>query len=101
MERLIVLSKCDIGEVHDFVGHITYITHQYSLVNSIRHGYIEGKRKRRRSKRNWMNDIFEFSHLSLRQLLNTVKDCLQWKKLCYTISCDPATITTSWDEVTK
>ena len=74
-----------------------HITHHDSLANTILHGYVEGERKRGRPKRNWMNDIFEFSHLSLRQLLDIAKDRSKWRKLCYSLSCVPPTMATSRD----
>ena len=42
-----------------------YITLHDSLASTILHGCIEGKRKIGRLKKNWMNDIFEFSNLLL------------------------------------
>ena len=74
-----------------------HITRHDSLANTILHGYVEGERKRGRPKRNWMNDIFEFSHLSLRQLLDIAKDRSKWRKLCYSLSCVPPTMATSRD----
>ena len=41
-----------------------HITRHDSLASTIIHGYVEGNRKIGRPKRNWMNDIFEFSNLS-------------------------------------
>ena len=74
-----------------------HITRYDSLASTILHGYVEGKRKRGRPKRNWINDIFEFSNLSLRQLLNIVKYRSKWRKLLSSLSCDPPTMATSRD----
>ena len=52
-----------------------HITRHDSLANTILDGYVENKRIRGRPKRNWMNDILEFCHLSLSQLLDIAKDC--------------------------
>ena len=44
--------------------------------------YVEGKRNRGRPKRNWMNDISEYTHLSLGNLLEKPWNRDEWKKLC-------------------
>ena len=45
--------------------------------------YVEGKRNRDRPKRNWMNDLTEYTHLSLGNLLEKACNRDEWKKLCY------------------
>ena len=65
-----------------------YITRHDPLASTIIHGYVEGKRMRGIPKINWMNDIFEFSNLSLR-LLNIAKDRSKWRKLLSSLSCAP------------
>ena len=46
-------------------------------------GYVEGKRNRGRPKRNWMNDLTEYTHLSLGNLLEKPWNRDEWKELCY------------------
>ena len=41
--------------------------------------YVEGNRKN--IKKNWLNDIFEYSNLTLQQLLVIAKDRYKWRKL--------------------
>ena len=64
-----------------------HITRHDSLASTILHEYVEGKRKIERPKRNWMNDIFEFSNLSLRHLLDIAKDRSKCRKLLVSLSC--------------
>ena len=45
-----------------FYGHIS---RHDNLCKTIMQGYVEGKRNRGRPKRNWMNDLTEYTHLSL------------------------------------
>ena len=50
-------------------------------------GYVEGKRNRGRPKRNWMNDLTEYTHLSLGNLLNhgiemNGKSCVTEEEMC-------------------
>ena len=65
------------------------------MSKTIIQGYVEGNRKRGRPKKNWLNDIFEYSNLPLQQLLVIAKDRYKWKKLIKTLSCSPLTISTS------
>ena len=50
--------------------------------------YVEGKRNRGRPKRNWMNDLTEYTHLSLGNLLEKPwnrdewKSCVTEKEMC-------------------
>ena len=69
-----------------------HITRHNSLTSTILHGYVEGKRKRGIPKRNWMNDIFEFSNISLMQLLNIAKDRSIWRKLLSPLACARSTV---------
>ena len=46
-------------------------------------GYVEGKRDRGRPKRNWMNDLTEYTHMSLGNLLEKPWNQDEWKMLCY------------------
>ena len=46
-------------------------------------GYVEGKRNRGRPKRNCMNDLTEYTHLSLGNLLEKPWHRDEWEKLCY------------------
>ena len=51
--------------------------------------YVEGNRKRGRPKKNWLNDISEYSNLPLQQLLGIAKDRYKWRKFlkkCHVIS---------------
>ena len=51
-------------------------------------GYVEGKRNRGRPKRNWMNDLTEYTHLSLSNLLEKPwnqmnrKSCVTEEEMC-------------------
>ena len=45
------------------------ISRHNNLCKTIIQGYVEGKRNRARPKRNWMNDLTEYTHLSLGNLL--------------------------------
>ena len=82
-----------------------HITRHDSSASTILHGYVEGKRKRGRPKRNRENafiryihhDIFEFSNISLRQLFNIVKDRSKCRKLLSSLSRDPPTMSTALD----
>ena len=62
------------------------------MSKTILHVYVEGNRKRGRPKKNWLNDIFEYSNLPLQQLLVIAKYRYKWKKLLKTLSCSPATM---------
>ena len=59
------------------------------MSKTILQGYVEGNRKRGRPKKNWLNDIFEYSNLPLQQLLVIAKVRYKWKKLIKTLSCSP------------
>ena len=72
-----------------------HITRHDSMSKTIIQGYVEGNRKRGRPKKNWLNDIFEYSNLPLQQLLVIAKDRYKWKKLIKTFSCSPLTMPTS------
>ena len=74
-----------------------HITRHDSMSKTIIQGYVEGNRKRGRPKKNWLNDIFEYSNLPLQQLLVIAKDRYKWKKLLKTLSCSPPTMPTSRD----
>ena len=65
-----------------------HITRHDSMSKTILQGYVEGNRKRGRPKKNWLNDIFEYSNLPLQQLLFIAKDRYKWKKLLKTFSYD-------------
>ena len=54
-----------------------HITRHDSMSKTILQGYVEGNRGR--PKNNWLNDIFEYSNLSLQQLLVISKDRYKWK----------------------
>ena len=64
-------------------GHMTRYD---SMSKKILQGYVEGNRKSRRPKKNWLNDIFEYSNLPLQQLLVIAKVHYKWKKLIKNIS---------------
>ena len=66
-----------------------HITRHDSISKTILQGYVEGNRKRGRSKKNWLNDIFEYSNLPLQQFLVIAKDRYKWKKLLKTLSRSP------------
>ena len=51
-----------------------HISRHDSMSKTILQGYVEGNRKRGRPKKNWLNDIFEYSNLPLQQLLVIDKD---------------------------
>ena len=51
-----------------------HITRHDSMSKTILQGYVEGNRKRGRPKKNWLNDIFEYSNLPFQQLLVIAKD---------------------------
>ena len=70
-------------------GHIT--RHDF-MSKTILQGYVEGNRKRERPKKNWLNTIFEYSNIPLRQLLVIAKDRSKWKKLLKTLSFSPPTM---------
>ena len=74
-----------------------HITRHHSLTSTILHRYFEGKRKRGRQKRNWINDIFEFSNLSLRQLLILQKIVRNVESCYHYFHVLPPTMATSWD----
>ena len=76
------------------LGHIT---RHDSMSKRILQGYVESNRKRGRPKKNWLNDIFEYSNLSLQQLLVIAKDRYKWKKLIKTLPCYPHMMPTSRD----
>ena len=63
-----------------FYGHIS---RHDNLCKTIMQGYVEGKRNRGRPKRNWMNDLTEYTFLSLGNLLEKPWNRDEWKKLCY------------------
>ena len=44
------------------------------MSKTIIQGYVEGNRKREIPKKNWLDDIFEYSNLPLQQLLVIAKD---------------------------
>ena len=67
------------------------------MSKTIIQGYVEGNSKRGRPKKNWLNDIFEYSNLPLQKLLVIAKDRYKWKKLIKTLSCSPPTIPKSRD----
>ena len=39
------------------------------MSKTILQGYVEGNRIRGRPKKNWLNDIFEYSNIPLQQIL--------------------------------
>ena len=47
-----------------------HITRHDSIPKTILQGYVEGNIKRGRPKKNWLNDIFEYSNLPLQHLFN-------------------------------
>ena len=55
------------------------------------------KAKEERRREIGINDIFELSNLSLRQLLDITKDRSKWRHLLSSLSCDPPTMATSRD----
>ena len=61
-----------------FYGHIS---RHDNLCKTIMQGYFEGKRNRDRPKRNWMNDLTEYTHLSLGNLLEKPWYRDEWKKV--------------------
>ena len=63
-----------------------HITRHDSMSKIILQGYVEGNRKRGRPKKNWLNNIYEYSNLALRQLLVIAKDRYIGKKLLKTLS---------------
>ena len=75
------------------LGHIT----RYDSIKTILQVYVEGNRKRGRPKKNWLNDIFEYSNLPLHHLLVIAKNRYKWKKLLKTLPCSPPTMHTSRD----
>ena len=44
-----------------------------TLANTILQGRVEGSRKRGRPKRNWMDDVYEWTGMSTRYLLDITK----------------------------
>ena len=58
-----------------------HITRHDSMSKTILQCHVEGNRKRVRPKKNWLNDIFEYSNLPIRQLLIIAKDRSKWRKL--------------------
>ena len=58
---VLLLDKIMRRKITKF-GHIT---RHDSMYKTILQGYVEGNRKRGRLKKNWLNDIFEFSNLPL------------------------------------
>ena len=75
-------------------GHITL---HDSMSKTILQGYVEDNRKRGRTMKNWLNDIFEYSNLPLQQLLVIAKDRFKWKRLLKTLSCSPPMMPASRD----
>ena len=51
------------------------------MPKTILQGYVEGNRKIGRTKKNWLNDIFEYSNFPLQKLLVIAKYRYKWKKL--------------------
>ena len=51
-----------------------HMTRHDSMFKTIIQCYVEGNRKIERPKKNWLNDIFEYSNLPLQQLLVISKD---------------------------
>ena len=68
------------------------ISRHESLAKIILQGYDEGL-----PKRNWMDDILDWSYLPLCELLYTTADCEEWRKLCSLLSCSPPMMTSSLD----
>ena len=58
-----------------------HITRHDSMSKTILQGYVEGNGKRGRPKKNWLNDIFEYSNLPLQKLLVIAKYRYKWKTL--------------------
>ena len=57
-----------------------HITRHDSMSKTILQGYVKSNRKRGTPKKNWLNDIFEYSNLPLQLLLVIAKDHYKWKK---------------------
>ena len=61
------------------------------LTNTILQGGVEDIRKIGRPKMNWMDDVYEWTGMSTRSLLDVMKDRYSWKKLCVMLYHVPPT----------
>ena len=64
-----------------FFGHVS---RHGTLENTILQNRVEDIRKRGRPKRNWMDDVYEWTGISTRSSLDLTKGRYRWKKWCMT-----------------
>ena len=62
-----------------YVGHIS--RKDESLEKTIMQGGVEGKRGRGRPRRTWMNDVTEWTSLSVHEVTRKVKNRQEWRKI--------------------
>jgi exonuclease III len=62
-----------------YVGHIS--RKDESLEKTIMQGKVEGKRGRGRPRRTWMNDVTEWTSLSVHEVTRKAKDRQEWRKI--------------------
>lgn len=77
-------------------GHVTRHT---SLSNTILQGTVEGKRRRGRQRKCWMDNIKEWTECRFQTLLRTAKDRERWRSLTAQMSTmAPLRPPRPWDE---
>ena len=62
------------------------VTRHDSLAKTIMQGFVEGTRRKGRSRKDWIENIFEWTGCELQNLLRLAEDREEWKRQSATIS---------------